>query len=149
MTNTVSTILGIIGVIAGLITIAASTVAFFRANLAKAQIQDLRNDRDDEKIRGDRLERDLNEERTLRKTLEEKVRVLEQVVTGKEELEHISAFLINHDRRVDERHTALSGKVEGIKKTVDDLVDVNLDLVENYKGLHDVMMRSLTETSKP
>lgn len=112
-------LLTILSVVIVIIVGAATVVAFFRVNLAKTQIELLRGDRDDQEKRIDRLEGDLELSRkdkeiqdAIIKEQNNKIRVLEKIVTGKEQLDHILTELSNHDRRVDERHDTLMKKFE-------------------------------------
>lgn len=93
---------------------AATVVAFFRVNLAKTQIELLRGDRDDQEKRIERLEGDLElskkdkeKQDAIIREQNNKIRILERVVTGREQLDHIIEQLANHDHRVDERHDTL------------------------------------------
>ena len=93
---------------------AATVVAFFRVNLAKPQIELLRGDRDDQEKRIERLEGDLElskkdkeKQDAIIREQNNKIRILERVVTGREQLDHIIEQLANHDHRVDERHDTL------------------------------------------
>lgn len=89
----VSKVVSVLGVLFGILVAAAAAVAMARASFAKAQIEALRGDRDDLLKRVDLLEADNVRISEAHKQAEEKVRVLEKVVTGREQLEHLqSAF---------------------------------------------------------
>lgn len=99
---------GWVGTIIGAILLVGTLAAVVRANLAKAQVEALRGDRDDllkrveilerdraaDKAAHDSVARDLAEERRARQ-------VLERVVTGREQLDQITTLLLQHDQRVD------------------------------------------------
>jgi uncharacterized protein (DUF3084 family) len=137
--TTVAGILQLLAIIAGLIVAAATVVAFFRANLARAQIEGLRGDRDDLIDRNERLTKtlaELKESNAVRDaTISEqvhKIHILEKVVTGREQLNHLQKQLDAHDKRVDERHITLvkmMGEVVEsnrlLKESNDALVDSN------------------------
>lgn len=140
--GTLQSILSILAGLLVLIVAAASAVAFFRVNLAKNQIEALRGDRDDLSKRVDNLN-DLIDEYKVSKVAQdvlireqaEKIKTLEKVVTGKEQLDHIERFLENHDRRVDERHDTLSrniGKLSGdmlsVRESLDTLHESNQEM---------------------
>ena len=134
-TDTVNRLLQIIGYTLVFIVAAATIVAYFRVNLAKTQIaelrgriEDLQGDRDDERARAERFERDLIEEQAFRKSLEEKIKILEEALSGRVQLEHLEGILIAHDKRVDERH-------EIFDKIVAKMQESNEAVVDSYQGL--------------
>jgi hypothetical protein len=119
----------------GAIVVAATVVAFYRANFAKTQIELLKGERDAANDKITRLEIELKEERTLRTSLDNKVKVLEKVVTGREQLIHIQESLDNHDKRVDERHDTLikylTTREELIEEHMTKAVKTILDKIED------------------
>lgn len=126
--NDASALLQLLVAIFGLVVIAAAVLAFFRASFAKQQIELLRGERDDANSKIARLQTDLNEERKIREALEKKVSVLERVVTGKEQLDHIQATLDSHDRKVDERHVALIRIIEDTRSSVGNVEDLVIEV---------------------
>lgn len=135
-------ILQIIGVALGLIVALATVVAFFRANLAKTQIESLRGDRDDLQKRVDRLETendDLVEGNQVRDaTINEqisKIHTLEKIVTGREQLNHLQKQLDAHDKRVDERHSRLVDMMNSVVDASRSLMISNQALVESNQTL--------------
>lgn len=106
-----------VALLVGLLTIimlVASGTALIRASVAKGTVERLRGERDDLEKRVARLEKDresdqheinalqaaLRQERQQRETLEE-------VVTGRKELERLVALVIEHDTKVTEHHKAM------------------------------------------
>lgn len=117
--------LGVIVALLGIISILVTLFAFTRASFAKADNERLlqsneilRQNADDladeiKKMKQDKLDTDKDhtrkilEIRTLLNAEAEKVRVLQDLVTGKEELDSIKATLIEHDEKVQQRHEVL------------------------------------------
>lgn len=129
----------------GLVVIAAATLAFFRASFAKQQIELLRGERDDAKDKIERLTKDLEAERALRETLEKKVGVLEQVVTGREQLDHLQASLDSHDRKVDERHIALIRIMEDTRSSVGNVEDLIIEVGSQLESATRVVVEKIEE----
>jgi hypothetical protein len=117
--------LGIILTLLGIITTLVTLFAFARASYAKADNERLmqsnkilsdRADVFDEEIKRVTQEKKDADADHANKLLElklqlkveaDKVRVLQDLVTGKEELDTIKATLIAHDEKVQERHEVL------------------------------------------
>lgn len=77
----------------GLIVIVAAAVAVARANFAKAQIEALRGDRDDLIARVQMLEAENLRVSDALKSEQQARKVLERVVTGKEQLDHMQTTI--------------------------------------------------------
>lgn len=106
----------VVTIIGGLIAIGlalGTAVAVARASFAKTQIEALRGDRDDLRARVDILESEKNRLETSLKTESDKVRVLERVVTGKEQLDHIQSTIDNNHK------AAIEWQEKQEKRTVD------------------------------
>lgn len=107
--GTVSTI--IVGLF-GLIVIVSAAVVVARAQFVKAQLEALRGDRDDLMKRVELLEQDNLRLSDAFEASQEKVRVLQALVTGKEQLDHIQETLDAQNRttsewRLEQRRLAL------------------------------------------
>jgi DNA-binding TFAR19-related protein (PDSD5 family) len=92
-------IVGILGTIAG-------GAGYFNANYAKSRIEALNGDLEERDRRYDTLkddyedlERRFTEEQHKREESDQKVKVLEKVVTGKQELDEIANVLRVHENR--------------------------------------------------
>lgn len=106
-----------VALLVGLLTIimlVASGTALIRASVAKGTVERLRGERDDLEKRVTRLEReheaDVHEINALQAALRQERQqrqTLEDVVTGRKELEQLVALLVEHDKRVDANHRAL------------------------------------------
>ena len=154
-TEGVNRILQLIGYTLIALVAAATIVAYFRVNLAKTQItelrgqiEDLRGDRDDEKARAERFERDLIEEQVLRKSLQEKIKILEEALSGRVQLEHLESILIAHDKRVDERHETLINHMSGILQSLTEVSEGNQAVIESYQGLSGALVDHLQKDSR-
>lgn len=126
--------LTIVGVVVGLIGALAGAVAIARSNFAKAQLEALRGDRDDQAKRIDRLEEDLATERAARAAdneryeqdrakweaalaaEQEKVRILESVVTGKEQIDALRGQVVEY-------HSAVLGGLRGVNSRLDTVAE--------------------------
>ena len=113
--ETFTSALNIVLIICGLIVALGAAVAFFRVNLAKSQIEALRGDRDDLDKRVKRQDEEIDSlkkrgssQDSVIRAQNEKIKVLERVVTGKEQLDHLQRQLDAHDKRIDERHKSIS-----------------------------------------
>jgi hypothetical protein len=130
MTIQISGWLGIIVTSLGIISLLVTLFAFTRASYAKADNERLlqsneilrqnAKDIEDELKRIKQEKSDTDKEHT-RKILEvktlleaeaEKVKVLQDLVTGKEELESIKSTLIEHDEKVQQRHEVLIDHID-------------------------------------
>ena len=116
-------ILGVFGIVALL----AATLAIARANFAKAQIEALRGDRDDQEKRIKRqdeeilgLHSELQTERSAREALE-------RVVTGKDLLTELRKELLEH-------HTSAMKGLQIISSTMEELLSSNTDLTDQVKS---------------
>lgn len=125
MTIQVSGWLGTIVALLGIISLLVTLFAFTRASYAKADNERLlqsneilrqnAKDIEDElkRIKQEKLDTDkehtakILEIKTLLEAEAEKVRVLQDLVTGKDELDSIKATLIEHDEKVQKRHEVL------------------------------------------
>jgi predicted nucleic acid-binding Zn-ribbon protein len=92
-------VIGILGALAG-------AAGYFNANYAKSRIAALNGDLEEQDRRYDTLKQDytalelrLNLETKAREDSDNKVAVLEKVVTGAKELEEIAGILRTHDER--------------------------------------------------
>lgn len=117
--QTVQTLLGILGILLGLVVIAASITAYYKVSVSQAQIKELRADRDDQQIRIERLKEALAAERLEREkvttqyeTLLKRYEQLEKVVTGREQLDHLQQQLDAHDQRVNILHSDLKQRLD-------------------------------------
>lgn len=90
----VDTIVGVTLGIIGFIGILAAAYAVARANYNKQQIEDLRGARDDQAHRIEFLEHENTRINTELVAEQQKVGVLEKIVTGKEDLEDIKKTLV-------------------------------------------------------
>jgi hypothetical protein len=79
---------------------------------------------------------EVKEYRTLIASLQEKVSVLERVVTGREQLEHLTELLLAHDKRVD-AFVLQQGQHEKNATTWSE--DLKGLLVANKRLLHEVL----------
>lgn len=106
--------LTLISVVVVIVAALTSVTAFLRASVVRAQMEGLRNDRDDLTVRTERLEHE-NEllERDVQQ-LRSQNNVLKDLVTGKQQLDHLQEQLDSHDRRVDEKHTALLNAIKAL-----------------------------------
>lgn len=109
----VQTIGGALLVIAAL----ASAAAFYRANLAKAQIAALRGDRDDLQDRCDRFKEEITEVKADLLAETTARQVLERAVTGRDLMEELKAELSEH-------HEAAMRGLRQISETMGEAVDV-------------------------
>jgi len=94
---------------------AASIFALFRSRYIKTTVDELRNDRDDQAKRIERLESERDElrEGNVRRdaiidSLKSQNETLKEALSGKAQLDHLQRQLDAHDKRVDERHDALT-----------------------------------------
>lgn len=124
--------------IIGLLLLVTSAVAILRANLAKTQVEALRGDRDDLQKRVDRLESendDLTESNQVRDATisaqTQKIQILEKVVTGREQLNHLQKQLDSHDKRVDQRHVEMHKMIDGVVEVCKAMLESNQALVES------------------
>lgn len=116
-----ATLLGIFGSVFGVVATLGAAYAVWRYSSSRAQLTELRNDRDD-LIKRNEIHRqelgetkaELTEERAQRKALESRVQALESVVTAKEEIARVHAAIVDlaetvheHARGADERHRML------------------------------------------
>ena len=139
MTN-LSTLLAIFGYAIAATIGAASLVALFRARYIKASVEELRNDRDDQAKRINRLEIERNELQAINDRFDvtisdqaAQIKVLKDALSGKEQLNHLQSQIDSHDQRVDERHNQLSKTLE--------------KLVENDKILNDNIVKVLARVA--
>ena len=106
-----------VALLVGLLTVimlVASGTALIRASVAKGTVERLRGERDDLEKRVARLERERTEDAheinalqaALRQEREQR-ETLEDVVTGRKELEKLVRLLIEHDERVAQHHSAM------------------------------------------
>jgi len=94
---------------------AASIFALFRSRYIKTTVDELRNDRDDQAKRIERLESERDELRegnarrdAIIDSLKSQNETLKEALSGKAQLDHLQRQLDAHDKRVDERHDALT-----------------------------------------
>lgn len=106
-------VVDVLGVVFGLIVVVASAVAVARTSVFKAQVEGLRGDRDDLQARVDRVEEDNAALMVRAETAEARVKVLESVVTAREELASISSLLQAHDRKADRKADEIIRAVQG------------------------------------
>jgi chromosome segregation ATPase len=108
----------LVTLIGGIVVVASAlgtAVAVARASFAKTQIEALRGDRDDLRTRVDILESEKTRLEASLKTESDKVRVLEKVVTGKEQLDHLQST-------IDNNHAASVSWQEGQEKRTLDIL---------------------------
>jgi len=91
--ESVNALVAIIGGLLALIVAVAAAVAMARASFAKAQIEALRGDRDDLTARVQMLESENLRVSQALQVEQQARKVLERVVTGKEQLDHLQATL--------------------------------------------------------
>lgn len=121
----VSGFLGIVVTLLAIISVLVTLFAFTRASYAKADNERLlqsneilrqnAKDFDDElkRMKQEKIDTDKDhaakilEIKTLLTAEAEKVRVLQDLITGKEELDSIKTTLIDHDEKVQKRHEIL------------------------------------------
>lgn len=103
------------------ILVIAGAFAVFRAQYFRTQLDDLRGDRDDLTKRIERLEQEsADKDKTLAevqlalKTEQDKVKVLEGVVSGKEQLENIEHALNEMSDKFDNRGIAIQKSLKAI-----------------------------------
>jgi hypothetical protein len=89
----VQILVGITVAVFGLIVLVAAAIAVARTSFARAQIEALRGDRDDLITRVQMLEAENVRVSDALKTEREARKVLERVVTGKEQLEHLQSTM--------------------------------------------------------
>ena len=94
---------------------AASIFALFRSRYIKTTVDELRNDRDDQAKRIERLESERDDLRAgnarrdaIIDSLKGQNETLKEALSGKAQLDHLQRQLDAHDKRVDERHDALT-----------------------------------------
>jgi F0F1-type ATP synthase membrane subunit b/b' len=97
---------------------AASIFALFRSRYIKTTVDELRNDRDDQAKRIERLESERDElrEGNVRRdaiidSLKSQNETLKEALSGKAQLDHLQRQLDAHDKRVDQRHDALTASM--------------------------------------
>lgn len=93
----------LLAAIFGVIVIVAAAVAVARTSYLKAQIEGLRGDRDDQAKRIDRQDIEIAALELRSTRAEARASVLEDVVTGRKELESLTSLLAAHDRKTDRR----------------------------------------------
>jgi chromosome segregation ATPase len=113
--DSINTLLPILGWAAVATGGAASLFALFRSKYIKATLEELRGDRDDQAVRIQRLEKERDElERgnirrdAIIEQLTSQNDTLKDALSGKAQLNHLQAQLDAHDKRVDDRHAALT-----------------------------------------
>ena len=94
--NNLSVALSILGVIAGLLVAAATVVAFFRTQYAKATIETLRDSNDALKARVDELEAENGRQAVKLKHLEDEAADLRSYVSGTEAIARLEQQLADH-----------------------------------------------------
>lgn len=94
-------ILGLIGLLAAAVAVARTS--YMKASLAEAagRIAGLQGDRDDLKERLERVEIAQRQDALRADTAEARVKILEGIVTGAEQLASISSLLAAHDRKAE------------------------------------------------
>lgn len=102
--------LGIIGIVAAL----AAVLAFFKSSYAEARIKALQQDRDDLQARVTRVEKKEAETRAELIVAEKKVEVLENIVTGRDELKRLGDEIAAHDDRTAEEYTILLRRLDAL-----------------------------------
>lgn len=123
--HTTQVVLAIIGTILGIIVSVTVAAAFARANFAKAQIEALRGDRDDQAKRITRQDEEIEGLRVELKQ-EQAARVaLEKVVTGRDILEELKTVLTEHATTTEKNSKAIFGTMEQV---LDKLGEIALHL---------------------
>lgn len=105
----------------------ASAAAFYRANLAKAQIAALRGDRDDLQERCDRFKEEITEVKADLQAEKTAREVLERAVTGRDLMEELRAELAEH-------HEAAMHGQRKIHDTLSEAVDVLTEIKNRGAG---------------
>ena len=120
----VSDTLQLVAVIIAIAAAVGVALVFVRSNLTKTQIENLRNWNQDQANHIQEQDAKILVLENERKIDKIKISHLETMVTGKEQLDNLTTELLNHDRRVDERHEALT-------KTIESLVESNKHLAQS------------------
>lgn len=125
MLDGIGTIFNVIIAVLALSATAAGVAAVFRANWAKSQIEFLEKN---VKLRDDRItileadntsmSRDIEIEKQKVIGLTQQVKVLEDIVTGKEQLEHLQTSLDTYAKQNKEVHDAILENQKELLKTI-------------------------------
>lgn len=134
---------GVLGTIVGAILIVGTLVAVVRANLAKAQVEALRGDRDDLMTRVQILEQNHEDEKERANRLEARVaeevrarEVLERLVTGHDDIQNLAQQVAAHD----ERAVEIARAVNILNET---LVSQHKDHEESANRRHDELTAAI------
>jgi len=120
---------GVVFALFGLIVLLAATLAIARASFAKTQIEFLRGANGDLQTRVAFLETENDRRNTELQAEKDKVRVLESVVTGKEQLVEIKEMIEAHDSEASDRQQLLFTTLE----QAINLLDTNKKLLSAIK----------------
>lgn len=134
----VSVLLTILAYVAAGVIGAAAIYALFRSRYIKATVEELRGDRDDQSKRILRLEEEkaqLEKDNVKRDTeiraLRDQNNTLKEALSGKAQLNHLQEQLDAHDKRVDERHAALTSQMDHVTYSNATLLESNQALVDS------------------
>ncbi len=100
-------LLAVAGAAITLVTLLGAGLALLRNSYLKAQVEQLRGDRDDLQTRVDRLQGEAKELRSTVETQAEQIQALQAVVTAREAVERVSQQIADLARQNAERHRAV------------------------------------------
>ncbi len=103
----VAQLLAVLGGAITLITLLGAGLALLRNSYLKAQVEQLRGDRDDLQARVDRQKRELDELKTIVNAQAEQIHALQAVVTAREAVERVSQQVADLTRKSAEQHRAV------------------------------------------
>ena len=127
--DTISSLLPVFGVVLVIVSTLAFIYAYYTMNLSKAQIVALRGDRDDQAVRIDRLEKEIDDYKTQRaQDLVEKQELRAQVITLQSLVTHDTSIndlitgLHEHDRKVTHKYEEYMSSNREILHRIDKLL---------------------------
>lgn len=107
-------ILGVIGSLFAVVLVVATVVAYFRASLAKATIDTLRDSNNALQERVTILESETEKMKVKTESLQRENGILREAVSGKADILQIVQLLENHHNTVMDRKAVLDRKVDDI-----------------------------------
>lgn len=124
--------LGALGALFGIIVVVAAATAVIWSTAAQKRAEALESTNEALDTRVRLLEKDNTELSAIKKTLEQRVHVLEDIVTNKHELAEMGMNIVQHQEELRTHHTVavtrlneIDRKLDGITKKVD-LIDRKL-----------------------
>ncbi len=103
----VAQIVAVVGGAITLITLLGAGLALLRNSYLRAQVEQLRGDRDDLQARVDRLQGEAKELRATVEVQAEQIHALQAVVTAREAVERVSQQVADLTRKSAEQHRAV------------------------------------------